>query len=84
MKMGGGGVAKRKKLIIVFLIMVSVVLLTTYWAYQHNILSGEYDKLIITGMDGITIQEINDRDEIAKISNINESPRTFQYDNGFT
>lgn len=77
--------AKRKKLVTVFLILVSVVLLTVYWAYQHNILSGEYDKLTITGMDGTTIQEINNRGEIAKIiSDINESPRTFKYDNGLT
>lgn len=85
MKMGGGGMAKRKKLITVFLILLSVVLLTAYWAYQHNILSGKYDKLIISGMDGTTIQEINNRDEIARIiSDINESQRTFKYDNGFT
>ena len=77
--------AKRRKLITAFLILVTVVLLTAYWAYQHNILSGEYDKLTITGMEGKTIQVINDRDEIAKIiSDINDSPRTFKYDNGFT
>ncbi|MBT2694861.1 hypothetical protein [Bacillus sp. ISL-55] len=77
--------AKRKKLINVFLILVSVVLLTAYWANQHKILSGDYDKLTVSGMEGTTILVINDRDEIGKIiSAINESPRTFKYDNGFT
>lgn len=77
--------AKRRRLITVFLILVSVVLLTAYWINQQKILSGEYDKLTISGMEGTTIQVINDPGEIAKIiSAINESPRTFKYDNGFT
>jgi len=82
---GGSGMAKRKKLITVIIVMVSVVLLTVYWAYHHEILSGNYDKLTVSGMDGTTIQVIKDPDEIAKvISDINESPRTLKYNDGLT
>ncbi|MBT2643240.1 hypothetical protein J7I80_13455 [Bacillus sp. ISL-41] len=76
---------KRKKLVTVIFVLVSVVLLTAYWAYHHNILSGNYDKLTVSGMEGSTILVIKDQDEIAKIiSDINESPRTFQYNDGLT
>lgn len=60
--------AKIKRLITVFLILVSVVLLTAYWINQHNILSGEYDKLTISGMEGTTIQVISDPGEMPKSS----------------
>ena len=75
---------KRKMLISLIFVLVSAVLLTFYWAYHHKILSGNYDKLTINGMDGATIQVIQEPDEIAKIiSAINESQRTFMYNNGF-
>ena len=77
--------AKRKLLLSLIFILVSVVLLTLFWAYHHKILSGDFDKLTISGMRGETIQVIKDRDEIAKIiSDINESPRNFKFDSGLT
>ncbi|MBT2659728.1 hypothetical protein [Bacillus sp. ISL-45] len=77
--------AKRKTLVTVILVLVSVILLTGYWAYHHKILSGNYDKLAVSGMDGTTIQVIKDPDEIAKIiADINGSPRTFKYNDGLT
>lgn len=77
--------AKRKMLIALIFILVSAVLLTRVWAYQHKILSDNYDKLTISGMEGEIIQVIKDPTEIEKIiSDINESPRTFKYDNGIT
>jgi hypothetical protein len=81
---GGKFMAKRKMLIVLIFILVSVVLLIGVWAYQHKILSGNFDKLTISGMEGEIIQVIKDTDEIAKIvSKINESPRTFMYNDGF-
>lgn len=77
--------AKRKKLVTVIFVLVSVILLTAYWAYHHKILSGNYDKLTVSGMEGTTIQVIKDQDEIARvIADINESPRSFKYNDGFT
>ncbi|MBT2638197.1 hypothetical protein [Bacillus sp. ISL-39] len=77
--------AERKTLVTVILVLVSVILLTGYWAYHHKILSGNYDKLAVSGMDGTTIQVIKDPDEIAKIiADINGSPRTFKYNDGLT
>lgn len=77
--------AKRKMFLTLTFILVSVVLLTAYWAYNHNIVSGNFDQLTISGMNGETIKVIEDKDEIAQIlSVINGSPRTFKYDNGLT
>ena len=77
--------AKRKKLLTVSIVLVSVALLAVYWAFQHKIVSGEFDKLTVSGMDGTTFKVIKDPDEIARIiSDINESPRTFQYNTGLT
>ncbi|WLR55834.1 hypothetical protein LC048_02165 [Mesobacillus subterraneus] len=77
--------ARRKLLLSLIFILVSVVLFTLYWAYHHKILSGDFDKLTIHGMKGETIQVLKDRNEIAKIiSDINESPRNFKFDNGLT
>jgi hypothetical protein len=77
---------KKKKLVTLISILVSAVLLTVYWSYHHKIVDGDFDKLTISGMEGETIQVIEDKDEIAKIlRDINESPRTFKYDyNGST
>ena len=76
--------AKRKMLVTIIFVLVSIALLTSYWAYHHKIVYGNYDKLTISGMEGTTIQVIKDTDEIAKIvSKINESPRTLIYNNGF-
>lgn len=76
--------AKRKMLVSLIIVLGAAVLLTSVWAYQHKILSGNFDKLTINGMDGTTIQIIEDTDEISKIvSKINESPRTFMYNDGF-
>lgn len=77
--------AKRKMHVAVIFILVSAALLTLVWAYQHKILSGNFDKLTISGMEGKTIQVIKDPAEIGKIiSDINESPRNFKYDSGLT
>jgi hypothetical protein len=85
MMMGGERMAKRKLLVSLIFVLVSAVLLTSYWAYHHKILSGNFDKLTISGMEGTTIQVIKDRDEIARIIlDINESPRNFKYDSGLT
>lgn len=75
---------KRKKLISLIFILVIAVLLTSYWTFHYKILSGNFDRLTVSGMDGSTIQVIKDPAEIEEvISAINESPRTFLYNDGF-
>lgn len=77
--------AKRKKLVTDIIVMMCVILLTVYWAYNYKVLSGNYNKLTVSGMEGKTILIIKDPDEIAKvIEDINESPRTFKYNTGLT
>lgn len=77
--------AKRKLLVALIFVLVSTALFTTYWTYHHKILSGDYEKLTISGMEGETIQIIKDPAEIAEIiSDINDSPRNFKYDSGLT
>jgi len=75
---------KRKILLKVILLIVVACFVTLYWAYNHKIVSGKYNKLIISNMEKNTVT-IEDQKVIARIiSEINESPRSFRFDNGFT
>lgn len=77
--------AKRKKLVSLIFVLVSAAILALYWAAHQKILSGNFDRLTVSGMDGTTIQVIKESAEIEKIiSSINESPRNFIYNAGFT
>jgi hypothetical protein len=80
---GGECMSKRKILVTIIFVLMCVVLLTSYWAYHHKILSGNFDILTISGMEGETIQVIKDPTEIEKIiSDINDRPRNFKDDSG--
>ncbi len=75
---------KRKILLKVILLIAVACFVTLYWANNHKIVSGRYDKLTITTMAKTTVA-IEDQSEIAKIiSEINESPRSFRFRDGFT
>lgn len=75
---------KRKMFLTSVLLLVTMGLLTGYWAYQHQIVSGDFDKLTITSMDN-EIEIIDDKAQIARvISEINDSPRSFRLHDGFT
>lgn len=75
---------KRKILLKVILLIAVACFVTLYWANNHKIVSGRYDKLTITTMAKPTVA-IEDPSEIARIiSEINESPRSFRLNDGFT
>jgi hypothetical protein len=75
---------KRKILIKVILLIAVACFVTLYWTNNHKIVSGSYKKLIITTMAKTTVT-IEDQSEIARIiSEINDSPRSFRFNDGFT
>ncbi|MCM3664039.1 hypothetical protein M3204_06475 [Mesobacillus subterraneus] len=75
---------KRKILLKVVLFIAVACFVTLYWAYNYKIVSGMYEKLTITTM-GKTTVTIENQSQITRIiSEINESPRSFSFNNGFT
>jgi hypothetical protein len=75
---------KRKILFKVILLIAVACFVTLYWAYNHKIVSGSYNKLTISSKENNTVT-IEDQKEIVRIiSEINKSPRSFRFDNRFT
>jgi hypothetical protein len=69
--------SKGKWFVCITLLACIVSILTLIWFYNHKIIEGNYHKLTITKM-GKTIDVIENKDEIDRlISQINNSPRTF-------
>jgi hypothetical protein len=75
---------KRKILFKVILLIAVACFVTLYWAYNHKIVSGSYKKLTITTMGKATVTIENQSEITRTISEINESPRSFSFNNGFT
>jgi hypothetical protein len=75
---------QRKILLKVILLIAVACFVTLYWANHHKIVSGRYDKLTITTMAKTTVT-IEDESAIARIiSEINDSPRSFRFNDEFT
>lgn len=75
---------KREKLLSATLLITVFSLLILYWAFNHKIISGKYEKLTITSTEETDVT-INDQTEIERvIAEINQSPRSLKIDNGFT
>ena len=74
----------KKRFLIGVLLIFSAGLLSLFWLYNYEIIGEHFDKLTVTSM-GRNLVTIEDKTEIARIiSEINQSPRSFQHDNGFT
>lgn len=74
---------KTRSIFGIILLVILLMLVFLFWAFNHRIIEGSYDKVTITKM-GETKSVITDKTEIENImKTINDSTRTYNPQNGF-
>ncbi|MFS0864738.1 hypothetical protein [Fredinandcohnia sp. 179-A 10B2 NHS] len=74
---------KTRNILGLFILVLLLILVALFWAFNHRIIEGSYDKVTITKL-GESKSVITDKTEIENImKTINDSPRTYNPQNGF-